>query len=82
MTRRRRALSSFRHYDVVIAHYAAGGRTITAGPLAGVGDDNPNKASNVRGFRLTDAEEQDLIAFLSLTDTEFLHDPRFSDPWR
>lgn len=32
--------------------------------------------------RLTPAERADLIAFLgSLTDTELLHDPRFSDPF-
>jgi cytochrome c peroxidase len=65
----------------VIDHYAAGGRTIASGPLAGVGHDNPNKSPNVRGFKLTDEEKKDLIAFLeSLTDTEFLHNPRLSDP--
>jgi cytochrome c peroxidase len=67
----------------VIDHYAAGGRTITSGPYAGVGHDNPNKALNVRGFKLTDAEKNDLIAFLSsLTDTEFLNNPDLSDPWK
>jgi cytochrome c peroxidase len=67
----------------VIDHYAAGGRTVTSGPHAGIGHDNPNKAPNVRGFKLTDAEKRDLISFLeSLTDTEFLHNPRFSSPWR
>jgi cytochrome c peroxidase len=67
----------------VIDHYAAGGRTIDSGPYAGVGHDNTNKAMNIRGFRLTDAEKNDLIAFLnSLTDTEFLSNPRLSDPWK
>ena len=67
----------------VIDHYAAGGRTISAGPYAGVGHDNPNKAFNVRGFKLSDAEKKDLIAFLeSLTDKDFLNNPNFSDPWK
>ena len=67
----------------VINHYAAGGRTIASGPNAGIGHDNPNKALNVRGFKLTDAEENDLVAFLnSLTDTEFLKNPKFGDPWK
>ena len=65
----------------VIDHYAAGGRTITSGAYAGVGRDNSNKALNVRGFKLTDSEKNDLIAFLeSLTDTEFLKNPRLSNP--
>jgi cytochrome c peroxidase len=69
--------------DEVVDHYAAGGRTISSGPYAGIGHDNPNKAPNVEGFKLTETEKKDLIAFLeSLTDTEFLHNPRFSDPWQ
>jgi cytochrome c peroxidase len=56
----------------VIDHYAAGGRTIGAGPLAGVGADNPNKDSRVRGFDISEGERDDLIAFLeSLTDPDF-----------
>ncbi len=66
----------------VIDHYAAGGRTLTAGPYAGVGRDNPRKSPLVKGFRITDAEKADLIAFLdSLTDPGFVTDPRFSDPF-
>jgi len=42
----------------------------------------PTKASNVQGFRLTGAEKRDLLAFLeSLTDKEFLEDPRLNNPW-
>ncbi len=68
--------------EEVIDHYAAGGRTIAAGPNAGVGRDNPNKDLGVDGFTLTAEEKADLIAFLeSLTDEEFLIDPRFSNPW-
>ena len=67
----------------VIDHYAAGGRTINSGPYAGVGHDNPNKALNIRGFKLTEAERSDLIAFLnSLTDMEFLNNASFSSPWK
>lgn len=69
--------------DDVIEHYKAGGRTIKDGPNAGDGSKNPNKSSFVSGFRLSAAEKADLIAFLlSLTDKEFIKDPRFSDPWR
>lgn len=68
--------------DEVIDHYAAGGRTIASGPNAGVGRTNPLKSSFVPGFTLTAAERADLIAFLkSLTDEEFLRDPRHANPW-
>ena len=69
--------------DGVLDHYAAGGRTIASGPLAGVGSKNPNRDRFINGFPLTAEQKADLIAFLqSLTDTEFLHDPRFGDPWK
>lgn len=67
----------------VLDHYAAGGRTIASGPMAGRGHDNPNKTRIVDGFAMTAQDKQYLIAFLeSLTDTVFLHDRRFADPWR
>lgn len=66
----------------VIATYAAGGRNITSGLHAGDGRHNPNKDGFVIGFTLTPQEEQDLIAFLcSLTDDQFITNPRFSNPW-
>jgi cytochrome c peroxidase len=66
----------------VLDHYAAGGRTISDGPFAGVGHDNPNKDKSVGEFSLSQRNREDLIAFLrSLTDEEVIHDPRFSDPW-
>jgi cytochrome c peroxidase len=66
----------------VLAHYAAGGRTIANGPNAGIGHDNPNKNPLVRGFSLSVEERDDLIAFLkTLTDTSLLQDPQFRDPW-
>lgn len=68
--------------EEVLDHYAVGGRTIASGPFAGVGHDNPNKARNVDGFTMTAQDKRDVIAFLeTLTDTAFLRDRRFSDPW-
>ncbi|MEM9007741.1 MAG: MbnH family di-heme enzyme [Cyanobacteria bacterium P01_F01_bin.86] len=42
--------------EEAIQHYAAGGRTIEAGPYAGVGSQNPLKSSFIKGFSLTDSE--------------------------
>ena len=68
--------------EEVIDHYAAGGRTITEGPYAGVGSESPAKGQFLRGFSLTDSEKSDLIEFLkTLTDESFMKDPRFSDPF-
>lgn len=68
--------------DEVIDHYAAAGRTIADGPYAGIGSTSPLKSPLLAGFRLTADERADLIAFLeSLTDDDFLADPRFSDPF-
>jgi cytochrome c peroxidase len=69
--------------DEVLDHYAAGGRTIKNGSHAGVGRDNPLKSSFVPGFEMTPHERADIIAFLtSMTDEQFLTNPRFSDPWK
>jgi cytochrome c peroxidase len=66
----------------VVDHYAAGGRTIANGPLAGVGHDNPHKDPRIGGLHLTAQQREDLLAFLrSLTDGEVIRDPRFSNPW-
>ena len=52
------------------------------GPNQGNGADSPLKSALVAGFKLTDEDRGDLVAFLeSLTDREFLADRRFSDPW-
>jgi cytochrome c peroxidase len=68
--------------EEVIAHYAAGGRTIARGPHAGDGAAHANKNGLLIGFDATAAEKRDLIAFLeSLTDTGFLTNPAFGDPW-
>lgn len=68
--------------DAVLDHYAAGGRTIKSGPHAGVGKDNPNKDHLLTGFELSKEERAALLAFLhSLTDREFMTNPKFGDPW-
>lgn len=60
----------FATLNAVIDHYARGG-------LHG-----PKQSQFVNGFAITAAERADLIEFLrSLTDREFVSDPRFSDPW-
>ncbi|NJN30019.1 MAG: di-heme enzyme [Synechococcales cyanobacterium RM1_1_8] len=67
--------------EEVIDHYAAGGRTIERGPNAGIGSQNPFKSSFVVGFALTEAEKQDLVAFLnSLTDERFVTNPKLGPP--
>lgn len=66
----------------VIDFYAAGGRNITAGENKGDGRINPYKSDFVKGFDLTAQEKEDLINFLkSLTDYEFINDPRFANPF-
>jgi cytochrome c peroxidase len=58
----------------VLDHYAAGGRN---------GNRNPLKSERLAGFVLGPEQRADLLAFLdSLTDDDFLGDPRFSDPWQ
>lgn len=68
--------------EEVLDHYAAGGRTIESGPRAGNGSENPFKSGFVKGFTLTPDERRGVLDFLeSLTDSSFIIDTRFSDPW-
>jgi cytochrome c peroxidase len=68
--------------DGVLDHYAAGGRTITSGPYAGIGSANPFKSELLKGFTLSADERDDVKAFLaSLTDEPLLSDPALADPW-
>lgn len=68
--------------EEVLDHYAAGGRTITEGPYAGVGSETPFKSMFMLGFNMTEEERTDVVNFLiSLTDDEFLSNPDFSDPF-
>jgi cytochrome c peroxidase len=69
--------------EEVLEHYNAGGRTVRSGPHAGVGADSPLKSEFLKPMGLTPQEKRDLVAFLrSLTDSTFLRDPRFTNPWR
>jgi cytochrome c peroxidase len=68
--------------DQVLDHYAAGGRSIMSGPLAGDGRQNPNKDRLLRGFALTPEERTSMLAFFeSLTDRTIAGNPEFADPW-
>jgi cytochrome c peroxidase len=69
--------------DQVLAFYAAGGRNITSGPNRGDGRKSPFKDERMNKIKLSKAEQSDLIAFLkTLTDSEFLSNPRYSDPFK
>lgn len=69
--------------EQVLAFYAAGGRNITSGPQKGDGRKNPFKDERLNKIKLSKAEQADLVAFLkTLTDAEFLSNPRFSDPFK
>lgn len=68
--------------QVLSEHYARGGRLTASGPNAGDGALNSNKSALIRRFDLSDRERADVVEFLrSLTDSEFISDPRFSDPF-
>jgi cytochrome c peroxidase len=61
----------FETLDAVIDHYASGGLP------------SPTRSRLVAGFVITGEEKRDLVSFLeSLTDTAFLANPLFSDPWK
>jgi len=68
----------------VLRHYAAGGRTLASGPHAGSGAANPHKSTIIKPFELPMmAVMHNMMMFMrSLTDDEFLKDPRFADPWK
>ncbi len=68
--------------DVIVLHYARGGRLITEGPFAGDGSLSPLRSPFVPGFNLLPGELEDLLnAMRSLTDWRFVTNPRFSDPF-
>jgi cytochrome c peroxidase len=67
--------------DEVLDHYSAGGRTIANAANSGEGFHNPNKDPLIRGFKLSQADRIDLIAFLeTLTDESVIHDEKLADP--
>ncbi len=66
----------------VIDHYARGGRNIQSGAHQGDGSRSPRKSRLLMGFDLQPGEKDDLIEFLkSLTDRNFVTDPRFTNPF-
>ena len=65
--------------EEVIDFYAAGGRCGDSGD----GRTSPLKSNFVAGFELSEAQKQDLLAFLdSLTDATFISEPSLSDPFK
>lgn len=57
--------------DAVLEHYSTGGKK------------HPNKDVRIQALHFTNSEKAALIAFLkTLTDRNFLEDPKFSDPFQ
>lgn len=68
--------------EEVIRNYANGGRLISSGEHSGDGRISPLKDGFIVSFQISEDEINDLVAFLeSLTDKEFISNPRFSNPW-
>lgn len=74
---------SLANLEAVLDFYAAGGRLIESGPHAGDGRlTTPSKSEVIAQIDLTPQDKADIIAFLkTLTDHEFINDPRFSNPF-
>ena len=69
--------------EEVIEIYSRGGRLIQSGPMAGDGALHKNKHPLIKGFSITPEEKSDLVAFLhSLTDTSYLRQEHFQNPFR
>lgn len=67
----------------VLNFYGDHGRNITSGPNAGDGRANPHKSEHVNNIKLSEKDKADIIAFLkTLTDEEFLTNPKLSDPFK
>ena len=68
--------------EAVLDFYAAGGRNITQGINTGDGRNNPFKSELITRIDLNEQEKADIVAFLkTLTDDEFLHNPKFANPF-
>jgi cytochrome c peroxidase len=64
--------------EVIRSHYSRAGRA----SIQGKGP-NPKRSELIAGFKISNAEVNDLIAFLaSLTDSAFLSNSAHQDPWR
>ncbi len=71
----------FKTLQQVIEHYSSGVQPHANLGLAINGEENATGGGS-SGFRLTPKQKTALIAFLkTLTDEEFISDPRFSDPF-
>ena len=69
--------------EQVLDFYAGHGRVIPAGENKGDGRKSPLKDKRVDNIKLTAQDKADVISFLkTLTDEEFLTNPRFSDPFK
>ena len=63
--------------EVIRSHYAKQGRAVAEGKPA-----NPLRSQFIVGFTVSDEEVRDLVEFLkSLTDENFVKNPKFSNPW-
>ncbi|MEY2905005.1 MAG: hypothetical protein RJA52_1021 [Bacteroidota bacterium] len=61
----------FQTLEEVLEHYSRGGHGVS------------NEDVNIRPFPLSDQDKKDLIAFLAtLTDTSFIQNPAFSNPFK
>ncbi|MDD2774932.1 MAG: di-heme enzyme [Gallionella sp.] len=73
---------SIQNLSQVLDFYAGHGRVITQGEHQGDGRLNPFKDARINRIDLSAQDKADLIAFLNtLTDSDFLRNPRFSDPF-
>jgi len=69
--------------EAVLDNYVRGGRLVRLGPNAGDGRDNPFKDPRLTPLTLSDVERADLLAFLrALTDSSFVTNTRYANPWR
>lgn len=63
--------------DVIRKHYAVKGMATANGQQS-----SPLRDSLIEGFAVSEEQVNDLVAFLeSLTDSEFLNNPKYSDPF-
>jgi cytochrome c peroxidase len=64
-------------HEVLRTHYARAGRAVHEGRAA-----NPLRSEFIAGFEITEAEIDDVVAFLeSLTDERFLRNRAHANPW-
>ena len=60
----------FQTLEEVLDHYSSGGHGVI------------NEDANIQTFSLSEREKQDMVAFLhTLTDTTFINNPDFSNPF-